>query len=195
MKSPHILLVLMLAVFSNCQKSEPIVSSQPIVTYDEAVAAAESVGIPFSQFGFKRDWNGVLAIAAMYGLQDTFRDQERINNSLMRNSEEQLHNYFKSQKEVYDARDQRLAYMKKGQHIQSLSDYFNLMDSLPLYRIHFYPSDEEYAALKKKYFASNYQFFINEAVSGSNNHVPPYLIVVTKPDEMPQEKARHIAKR
>ena len=70
------------------------------------------------------------------------------------------------------------------------------MDSLPLYRINRYPTDEAYAAVKKEYFASNYQFFINEAVMpGGPNHIPPFLIVVTKPEEMPMEKARRIAKR
>jgi hypothetical protein len=193
MKSSIILLFLSLAAFSNCQKSEPVGNSQPVRTYDEIVAAAEREGIPLSQFGLKRNWNEVLAIAAIYGLQDTFRNQERTNNSLMFDTEDNLHAYFKQTKQVFDTRHQYKVYKEKGQQIQTLSDYFNLLDSLPLYRAKRYPSDEAYAALKKEYFASDYQFFINEAVqSGGKNHIPPFLIVVTKPEEMPTEKARRI---
>ena len=196
MKSPLILLFLFLAVFSNCQKSEPKGNSEPLRTYDEIAAAAEREGIPLSQIGIKRNWNEVLAIAALYGLQDTFRNQERKNNGLLFTTEDKLHAYFKEEKQTYEGGRQRKVFLEKGQHIQCLSDYFNLMDSLPLYRMRRYPSDEEYEALKKKYFASDYQFFINEAVqSGPKNHIPPYLIVVTKPEEMPREKARRIEKR
>lgn len=195
MKSPYIFIFLFLAAFSNCKKNEPTSSLQPLRTYDDYAAAAANDGVPISQFGIKRNWNEVLAIAATYGLEDEFKNQEIINNSLMRDTEDRLHDFFKRQKEEYDKRDQRLAYMEKGKKIQCLSDYFNLMDSVPLYRKRFYPSDEEYAALKKKYLASNYQFFINEAAMGPTNHIPPFLIVVTKPEEMPKEKARRIEKR
>jgi hypothetical protein len=195
MKPPIILLFLSLAAFSNCQKTEPGSSAQLAATYDEIVAAAERAGIPLSEIGIKRNWNGVLAIAALYGLQDTFRNQERKNNSMMFSTEDRLHADFKELKQTYERGRQRKVFLKKGQHIQCLSDYFNLLDSLPLYRMQKFPSDEEYEALKKKYFASDYQFFINEAVLGSNNHIPPFLIVVTKPEEMPREKARRIEKR
>lgn len=194
MKSSAVLLFLFLAVFSSCQKSEPKGNSEPLRTYDEIVAAAEREGIPLSKFGLKRNWNEVLAIASIYGLQDTFRNQERNNNSLMFDTEENLHAYFKQTKQTFESRRQYKVYMEMGQHVQRLSDYFSLLDSLPLYRIQRYP-DEEYAAMKKKYFASDYLFFINEAVLGPNNHIPPYLIVVTKPEEMPKEKARRIEKR
>jgi len=197
MKFPSIFLFLSLAAFSNCHKIESGSSSKPIIvrTYDELLAAAEHEGVPISQFGIKRNWNEVLAVAAMYGLEDKYRDQERENNALLGCEEDDLHEYFKNAKSYYDNNAQFWAYHEKGKYIQSLSDYFNLMDSLPLYRKHRYPSDEAYAALKKEYFASDYKFFINEAVKGPNNHVAPFLIVVTKPEEMPEEKARRIDKR
>lgn len=195
MKSSIIILFLLFAAFSSCQKSEPIGNSQPLKTYDEIVAAAEHEGIPLSKIGIKRNWDNVLAIAAIYGLRDTFRNQERENNSLMFLTDDKLHAYFKEAKQTYEILRQRRVYMEVGQHIQSLSGYFRCLDSLPLYRIKRYPTDEEYEAVKKKYFDSDYQFFINEAVQGPNNHIPPYLIVVTKPEEMPKEKARRIAKQ
>lgn len=190
-----ILLFLSLAAFSSCQKSEPKGNSEPLRTYDEIAAAAEREGIPLSQIGLKRNWNEVLAIAALYGLQDTFRNQERKNNSLMFDTEDKLHAYFKETKKTFETRRQGEVYREMGQQIQCLSDYFSLLDSLPLYRMHRYPSDEEYAALKKKYFASDYVFYINEAPQMPNNRIPPFLIVVTKPEEMPREKARRIEKR
>jgi len=196
MRTPLFLLILLVAAFSNCQKSDPNPSPQTVVTYDEVVAAANREGIPLSAFGIKRDWNGVLAIAKIYELEEIFRGQERINNSLERMTEENLHAFFKEQKRARETMRQVKAYMEKGQHIQSLSDYFSLLDSLPLYRIKRYPTDEKYAAIKKEYFASNYQFFINEAVmSGGPNHIPPFLIVLTRPEQMPTDKARRIAKR
>lgn len=194
MKTSIILPFLFLAVFSNCQKSESKGNAEPLRTYDEIVSATEREGIPLSKIGLKRNWNEVLAIASMYGLQDTFRNQERTNNSMMFDTEENLHVYFKQTKKVFESRRQYKVYMEMGQHVQCLSDYFSLLDSLPLYRIQRYP-DEEYAAMKKKYFESDYVFFINETVSGPNNRIPPFLIVVTKPEEMPREKARRIAKR
>lgn len=196
MKYLGILLFLFLAAFSNCQKTPPAGSSKPLQTYDEIVTASELYGIPLSEFGIERDWNAVLAIAALYGLQDTFKNQERKNSALMFTTEDKLHVYFKNAKQTYESGRQRKVFMKLGQNIQCLSDYFNLMDTLPLYRMRIYPSDETYAALKKEYFQSDYLFFINEAEApGPKNHIPPYLIVVKKPEQMPREKARRIEKR
>ncbi len=196
MKTSILLAFLLVTVFSNCQKLEPRpIGTQTVVTYDEYVAAAEFLGMPLSAFGIKRNWDEVLAIAAIYGVEDEFSDQERTNNSLMSMTEDELHTYFQEHQLMRGKMRQRQVYLEKGQHIQTLSEYFKLMDSLPLYRIMRYPSDEAYAALKKEYFASNYQFFINEAVLGPNNHIPPFLIAVTKPFQMPTEKARRIAKR
>ena len=170
-------------------------SSQPM-TYQEMVDLAVSQGYPISQIGLKRTWDEVLAKASIYGLKDKLKDKEREENGLMFMSEENLDAHFKRQQKNHETWLQREIYLEKGQKVQSLSEYFNLLDSLPLYRIQRYKSDEEYAALKREYFSSNYQFFINEAVQpGGPNHIPPFLIVVTKPEEMPTEKARRIAKR
>ena len=196
MKYSCILLFLFLAIFPNCRKSEPApASTAQLMTYQEMVDFARNQGYPISKTGLQRNWDEVLALANVFGLKDRYKDQERENNALMFMTEEQLNNFFKKQHQDNERQRQRKVYIEKGQKIQTLSDYFNLLDSLPLYRINRYPSDEEYAALKKKYFSSNYQFFINEAVQGDNNYIPPFLIVVTKSEEIPQEKARRIEKR
>lgn len=199
MKPSIISLFLFLAVFSNCQKQESnsTTNSTPVATYDEIVAASEREGIPLSKIGIKRNWDEVLAVAAVYGLADKFKGHERENSGLMFFTDDGLKAYFEREKQSYEIKRQREYYWEKGKSIQCLSDYFNLMDSLPLYRrMGRYPSDEEYADLKKQYFASDYQFFINEAADPSNsNMISPFLIVVSKPEEMPAWKARRIEKR
>ena len=198
MKLSIFLPCLLLGVLSNCQKQESGTigtGSKPAATYDEIVAAAEREGIPLSKTGLKRNWHEVLAIAALYGLEAEYKDKERENNGLMFCSDEALREHIEQTKQVFEARRQRAVFVEKGKNVQSLSEYFNLLDSLPLYRKGRYKSDSTYEALKKEYFTSDYRFFINEEYESNGIKVAPFLIVMTKPGQMPERKARPIEKR
>lgn len=140
-----------------------------------------------------RTWDEVLAKAEKYGLADTFRFKNVTENGLMYFTDKGLEKHFAEEKKYYEQHGQSQRYRNEAKEIRSLNDYFRLLDSLPLYRIRIYGTEEKYEALKKEYLASNYLFFINEETRPPFS--VPYLIPVSKPEEMPTRKARSISNR